>query len=141
MKAFCATPTQGYFLRLDVGEEVLTSLTKFLVENNLTGASISGIGAVKHTEIGYFDLPRREYLKKIFDEEMELISFNANFAWSQETPIIHAHATISGPDYLAYSGHLFRAQIAITGEFFVWGNNLHLARREDNRTGLKLISD
>lgn len=136
-----STPSgTNHIVRLDAGEEVLESLTVYLKERRIVGGVISGIGAVKDTTLGYFDLPSREYQRREFPEEMELINLTGNITWVDEAPFIHAHATISGADYLAKSGHLFGATVAITGEFFIWPSEIKLPRELDQRTGLKLIS-
>jgi uncharacterized protein len=130
----------GTAIRLDPGEEVLTRLTEFVQESNLSGGTISGIGAVKNATLGFYDLHRREYLRRDFPDEMELVSFTANVTWVEDKPFIHAHATLSGSDFLARSGHLFSAEIAVTGEFFFSPSDHKLRRVLDERTGLKLIS-
>lgn len=141
MKGFITT--LGTLVRLDPGEEVLTTLTAFLVREKIQGAVISGIGAVKDVTLGYFDLHRQEYEKTHFAEDMELVSFQGNvtFVHGAETPLIHAHATLSGRDFIAKSGHLFAATIAVTGEFMVQPFNRRIRRALDPRTGLNLIDD
>ena len=127
-------------VRLDFGEEVIETLTAYLGEQGFEGGVITGIGAVHRTTLGFFDLPSREYQRREFPEEMELINFTANITRVDGAPFIHAHATISGADYAARSGHLFAATVAVTGEFFIWPAPLALGRSLDERTGLKLIS-
>lgn len=138
---FSAPSGTNHIVRLDAGEEVLETLTAYLKKRQIVGGVISGIGAVKDTTLGFFDLPSREYQRREFPEEMELINLTGNITWVDEAPLIHAHATISGADYLAFCGHLFGATVAITGEFFIWPSEVKLRRELEKRTGLKLISD
>ncbi len=136
-----ATPSgTDHIVRLDVGEEVIETLTAYLKQQGIGGGVISGIGAVMRTTLGYFDLPSREYQKREFAAEMELINLTGNITWVDDAPLIHAHVTLSGADYLAYSGHLFGATVAITGEFYIRPSEVKLQRALDKRTGLKLIS-
>jgi len=139
MRAFHTS--SGYVVRLDRGEEVLSTLAAFLKAEGVSGATLSGIGAVQRTTLGYFDLHKREYLRREFPDDMELVSLTGNLTWVEGEPLIHAHVTISGPDFVAVSGHLFSAEIAITGEFAIVPTGMRLERALDERTGLRLIKD
>ena len=55
---------QDYFIYIEKDEKVMHSLTKFCLDNNIQNGKISGIGAVKMTEIGAYDIVKKEYLKK-----------------------------------------------------------------------------
>jgi predicted DNA-binding protein with PD1-like motif len=133
------TPS-GYLVRLDRGEEVVESLSRFAREQGLPGGAMTGIGAVKNTTIGFFDLEQKEYNKREFPQEMELVGLTGNMAWADGEPVIHAHVMLSGPDYAAYGGHLFSAEIAVTGEIFVSPTEIQIQRSLDPETGLKLIA-
>jgi len=129
----------GLFVRLDAGEEIITTLGALAADRDIPGAVFSGIGAVHRTTLGYFELGKREYLRREFPDEMELVTCHGNLTWVDGAPLIHAHATIAGADYVAHAGHLFSAEIAVTGEFFFHATDLRLGRSLDARTGLKLI--
>jgi predicted DNA-binding protein with PD1-like motif len=137
MKTF--KTSTGYVVRLDPGEEILGTLTGFVIDEEIAGGTITGIGAVKNTTIGYFDLHRKEYSKRRFSDDMELVNLTGNVTWVEGEPFVHAHATISGPDFVAHSGHLFEAEIAVTGEFLLHPTDRRILRAPDERTGLKLI--
>ena len=128
-----------FLVRLDLDEEIITTLSQFAKEKQLKGAQVFGIGAVKQAVLGFFDLSRREYQKQEFSEEMELVSLMGNLSWSGEEPILHAHVSISGPDYRVFGGHLFSAFIAVTGEFFITPLDIKIERMLHEPTGLKLI--
>lgn len=130
----------GYMVRLDVGEEVMHTLGLFFEQAKLQGAFFSGIGAVKNTTLGYFDLHRRQYSERQFAGDMELLSCTGNLTWVDGGPMIHAHAVISGPDFTAFGGHVFSMEIAVTGEFLVTPTDTALLRAADERTGLNLIA-
>lgn len=130
---------QGYVVRLDVGEEIIATLARWAAETELPAASISGIGAVKNAVLGYFDLHRKTYSQCTFAEDMELLSLAGNVTWVDDAPMIHAHAVLGGPDYATVGGHLFAAEVAVTGEIFVAPLATKICRAPDARTGLKLI--
>lgn len=139
MKAFRSRDGARHLLRLDRGEEVLGSLVDFAAREKLPGAALAGVGAVEQTELGYFDLRRREYLRRVFAGEMELLSLSGNITWWSGEPVVHAHVVLGGPDYTTVGGHLFRATIAVTAEIVVTTLDAPLERDIDERTGLKLL--
>jgi uncharacterized protein len=130
----------AYVFRLDPGEEVMSTLTEGVVRSRIDGGSIVGIGAVVNTTLGYFDLHSKSYSQKEFPDDMELVNFTGNITWVDGKPFIHAHATLSGADYIAYAGHVFSSVIAVTGEFFVHPSEVTIHRELDARTGLKLMA-
>jgi uncharacterized protein len=129
----------GFFLRLDPGEDVLKTLTDFLRTEEIGGAILSGIGTLRKTILGYFDLPRQTYLKREYPEDVELVAFSGNVTTVDGGPFVHAHVLISGSDFTAQGGHLFGGEIAVTGEFFVWPTGGRIQRALDERSGLKLV--
>lgn len=129
------------FMRLDPGEEVMSTLAAILEKHGayISSGGITGIGTVRKAVLGYYDLARREYLRREVPEEMELVSFVGNVTYVDGKPFVHAHAVLSGPDFAPLAGHLFQAEIAATGEFFYVEGGERLKREEDRATGLKLI--
>jgi hypothetical protein len=132
--------SSGYVVRLDRGEEVISALTAFVQGEEIAGAAIQGLGTLHHAVLGYFDRQRQEYLKREFPEDMELLSLVGNLTWLEGAPFIHAHAVLSGSDFVARGGHLFSAEIAATGEFLIWTTARRIARHPDSGTGLKLMA-
>ena len=128
------------FVRLDPGEEVMSSLAAILQTHsqNVSG-QITGIGTVRRAALGYYDLERRQYLRREVPGDMELVSFVGNVTWLDGRPFVHAHAVLSGPDFVPLAGHLFQAEIAATGEFCCVEGGGFLRREEDQATGLKLV--
>ncbi len=129
----------GYIVRCDIGDEVVSALARFAAENNVESGTVIGIGAVKNVVLGYFDLSRKEYLQREFDGIYELLSLSGNFARLDSETILHCHAVISDQDFKVSGGHLFSGVIAITGEFYIRAGGTKVERGPDETTGLKLI--
>ena len=55
---------KDYLINIDKDEKVVETLTRFCKENGIKNAKLSGIGAVKKTEIGAYDLPKKEHIKR-----------------------------------------------------------------------------
>jgi uncharacterized protein len=130
----------SYVVILEIGEELISSLTGFANQEQVTAASISAIGALRDFELGYYYPDRKEYGRKKFEEIAELISCTGNIAIRQEVPFIHAHAVLGRNDFTVVGGHLFEGIVAVTAEIIVFPLADRMERSYDERTGLYLLS-
>ena len=110
---------QDYFLYIEKNEKVMHTITKFCLDKNIQNGRISGIGAVKKTEIGAYDIIKKEYLKKEYSDSLELVSFEGNVTLKESQPFLHAHVVLSDHDMITLGGHLFETTVAAVGEFFL----------------------
>jgi predicted DNA-binding protein with PD1-like motif len=129
----------GFLVRCDIGDEIVSVLTQFASDNGITSGTVTGIGAVKDPILGYFDLLTKEYLRKEFNGNFELLNLTGNFARLDSGVILHCHAAISDVNCVVFGGHLFRGEIAITGEFYIYPGDIEVRRGPDEATGLNLI--
>ena len=49
-----------FFIHIEKNEKVMKTFTEFCIKNHINNAKISGIGAVKNTEIGAYDTLKKE---------------------------------------------------------------------------------
>ncbi len=115
-----------YQVYLEKGESVVETLTNLCKEQNIMNGYITGIGAVNNIELGAYDSKTGEYIKKIFVNDYELITYQGNIMLLDDKPFIHAHVTIGNHDMEIFGGHLFKATIAVVGEFIInkiYGNS------------------
>ena len=110
---------KNYLINIDKDEKVVETLTRFCKENRIKNAKLSGIGAVKKTEIGADDLPKKEYIKREYSEFLELLSLEGNGALKDGEPFIHAHVVLSDHKMQTLGGHLFETTVGVAGEFFL----------------------
>lgn len=129
----------GYVVRLQKGEEIHGALTRFMREKHIGGGSVAGLGAVREVSLGYYNVETKEYVRKSYDGDYELVNLTGNLSHVDGEPLLHAHAVISGADMAALGGHLFTATIAVTGEFFITDAGREMNRALDSETGLKLL--
>ncbi|HWP61514.1 MAG TPA: PPC domain-containing DNA-binding protein [Candidatus Paceibacterota bacterium] len=131
----------GYFLVFERGEEFFTALARFCEEHDIHWAQFSGIGAVEDVEIGYYDLPARQYVFRREAGPFEVSNMDGNIAELNEAPLIHAHTVLARCDesLSTIGGHLKRAVVALTLEVCLWQVSQPLLRRPDDATGLNLI--
>lgn len=105
----------GYWLTLEKGEEIRSTISGWAKVNEINGAQIWGIGAVEEIELGYFNVKAKKYELRKFSGSHELLSCMGNI--TEEG--LHAHASISKDDFIVRGGHLNSAKISVFGEFFV----------------------
>ena len=115
----CKQYDNTYLVYLEKGEEIVDELTKFCIEYHILNGHISGIGAVNNIELGAYDTKAGEYIKKIFEYDHELITYQGNIMLLDDKPFIHAHITIGNHNMEIFGGHLFSANIAVVGEFII----------------------
>src|SRR3990167_7606502 len=105
-----------YLLRLDRGEEVVSTLKEFSKTNNVKSGSIKGVGGVGPATLAFYDRLKKQYLTKTFNEEYELLSLLGNFSIFNNQPVAHCHAILSGEDFKAFGGHVMEMTVALTCE-------------------------
>ena len=130
---------EHFWVKLDRGEEVSASLDRFFMESGVKSGVLLAIGALEETELGFFDCRSSQYLRRSFPEEMELVSFIGNITQLDGKTFCHAHAVLSGSDFIARAGHFFSGNVAITVECQVFPAATVVSRKLDDFTGLKLI--
>lgn len=128
-----------WILVLDRGEELIGTVTEFLAEKDIRGGLVTGIGALMNHTLGYYSLEGREYLKRTFEENMELGNLTGTVGFVDGSPFLHAHVTVSGPELIAFTGHLVKGEVAVTAELIVTDFGVELPREEDDDIGLKLF--
>ena len=69
---------KDHFIYIEKNEKVMDTLTRFCIDQGISNAKLSGIGAVKETEIGAYDTVKKEYIRKEFSDVLELVSFEGN---------------------------------------------------------------
>ena len=125
-----------YFVYLEKGEKVVNVLTSFCKKHNILNGHISGIGAMNNIELGAYDSASKEYIKKTFKEDHELITYQGNIMLLDDKPFIHAHITIGNHNMEIFGGHLFSMNVAVVVEFIIQKIDGNSKRTFNNEIGL-----
>lgn len=128
-----------YVVVFETGEEVVTNLAKFALENQLSASHLTAIGALSEVTLGYFNLEKRGYKHIPVKEQVEVVSLVGNITLTGNEPRIHAHIVISKSDGSAHGGHLIEAHVRPTLEVIIQETPEYLCRKTDPTTGLALI--
>lgn len=129
----------GFIMVLDIGDEVIDSLKKLAAAERIGVASLTGIGAVRDSVLGYIDLEQKHYLRREFPGSMELVSLTGNMALLNDEPFAHCHAVLGDREMRVFGGHLFQATVSLTVEIFLRVYEGQIARRFDANSGANLI--
>lgn len=121
--------------RLDPGDTVMESLRTLREDHDLSGASVTGIGAVDRVTLGHYDVETQEYREETMDGQFEVSSFVGNIGPDR----IHAHITVGDEDFSALAGHCAGARVSGTFELFIRRTPARLTHRPDRDTGLDVF--
>jgi predicted DNA-binding protein with PD1-like motif len=130
----------GLLVRLEKGEKINSSLIKLARDESIGGAFIHGLGAVTNVELGIYHLNKKEYEKRLFSGEAELLNLTGNISWFEGNPAVHNHVTIGSPTFQAYGGHLFEAEVNVTVELYIQIFDKKIRRKFVPKIGLNLLS-
>lgn len=130
------------YVRLDKGDEVLSSLVKVCEQKQITTAQIQGIGGCQKAVVGVFDPDRRDYNREEVNALLEMISLDGNITVYEGNPYIHAHASFAyrgdGGKAAVLCGHLLEAVIGLTGEIVITPAEGRITRRYDESLGIRV---
>jgi uncharacterized protein len=130
----------NYLIRLDKGERLSEAFEKFTAETELDGAWVNGVGAALEVTLGFYDLDKKEYAWKTFNELREIASMQGNFAINEEgKAVFHLHGVFSDRDYRTVGGHVKDLVAGATVELFVHRTYQPLRRKIDPNTGIQTL--
>jgi uncharacterized protein len=128
-----------YVLRLNRGEEVISTLKNFCKKESVLSASFTGIGAVNKVKLGWYDVENKEYEKKEFQEKLEIISLIGNVAKMNEEIIVHTHGTFGTREFKTLSGHIDEMIVSATCEIILEKFEKPIERERSEEIGLNLM--
>jgi predicted DNA-binding protein with PD1-like motif len=128
-----------YLLEFRTGQEVMHGLLAFARKHKLVAGHLTGIGAISHAVIGFFDPQTKTYLRKDEPGQAEVLSLTGNLALNDNEPFFHVHVALGLRDGSARGGHLFEATVRPTVEVVLTTYPKPVRRKTDSETGLPLL--
>lgn len=132
----------NYVLRFDKDELLIEALVSFVQQQDIRGAWVSGLGAARWCELGFYHLDRQEYSFQRIDSPagaLEITGLHGNVAWLDGEPKIHIHGSFADEHMRAYGGHVKELAVGATCEIFLHQSQIELRRNDDTATGLPLL--
>lgn len=128
-----------YVVKLEIGDEIVESLTELCKKENITAGTIQGLGAVDEIDIGYYSMQDKVYHTATYNKQLEMITLNGNISVKESLPYLHLHGAFSDEKYTMVAGHLNKVRISITAEIFVTVLNGIVTRTVSKETGLNVF--
>jgi hypothetical protein len=127
-------------LRLNRGDELISSLIKYCEEKKIVSAWIWGIGAVSYVELSAYDLEHKKYIDNKIKDDLEISSLSGNIGLLDNKLVAHLHAVVSDWKTNSFGGHLNKATVSATCELIINPIEFKIVRKHDKEIGLNLIS-
>ncbi|HYE83580.1 MAG TPA: PPC domain-containing DNA-binding protein [Clostridia bacterium] len=127
-----------YFIRIDKGEEVVSSLKEFCTKKKLKLGSVIGLGAADKVTIGLFNTINKEYHNIELTGEYEITNLTGNITTMDGEVYLHLHITLGDEEYKAHGGHLNECWISGTCELIIDVIDGKVGREFDEHSGLNL---
>ncbi len=131
------TPT--YVVVLDPGDEAMAVLSGFAVEQHLSGAQVTAVGAFARAVVGWFDREAKDYRPIPVDQQCEVLSLVGDVAVGPDGPQPHIHAVLGLEDGTTRGGHLLEGHVWPTLEVIIRETHAGLRKTRRPEIGLALI--
>lgn len=128
-----------YALVFDAGDEVVTQMTDFARQQELSASQFTGLGAFSDVVLGFFNFEKKDYDRTVINEQVEVVSLIGDVTLDNGNPKLHPHVVVARHDGTAHGGHLLQAHVRPTLEVVITETPAHLRRKIDPKTGLPLI--
>lgn len=123
-------------MRMDKGDEITEQIKLIAQKENITAGIVSGIGATDNFTVGIFDLAKKDYNRYTYTGNHEITSLAGNISTMNNESYIHLHITCAGGTGTIVGGHLFEANISLTGEIFIQIADGKIDRKRDEALGI-----
>ncbi len=128
-----------YVVRLERGEELLSCLRTLAEKEDISLASIEGLGAADHIVIGLYDVKNQYFHRYECEQPLEISSINGNITRMNDEVYLHVHANFADQDMNVIGGHVNECRISATCELFIRRLDGKVGRFKDEETGLNLF--
>jgi predicted DNA-binding protein with PD1-like motif len=108
-----------WILRLDPGEDLPETLAAFCREAGVAAGHLTGLGSLDVAVLGFLDPETDEYVKRRFEERLEIGHLAGTISVEGDRPHVHLHAVLGPRECLAYAGHLHAGKVGALAEVFV----------------------
>jgi predicted DNA-binding protein with PD1-like motif len=93
-------------LRFESGEAIADGLLAWLREQGVGYATLTGLGAVRHATVSYWNAETQDYEQHELDRQMEVVSLIGNATIKDGSPFTHIHVALGQSDLSIVGGHL-----------------------------------
>ncbi len=125
---------------LDPGDEAVAAITRFARDKDISGASLTALGAFERATVGWFDLAARVYRPIPIAQQCEVLSVIGDIATGDDGQAsVHLHAVLGLSDGSTRGGHLLDGIVRPTLEVIIVETTAKLRRKKRPELGIALI--
>lgn len=107
-------------IRLEIGEEIISTIADVCNKEGVTGAYFTGIGATGHVRFGAGNEIEGKYEVTEINEKMEIVHLTGDVAMKEGKCMPHAHVVLAGQGgKTIVGGHLEEGTIFSTADIFI----------------------
>ena len=128
-----------FFVRLERGEEILSSLAALAEKEDIALGCVSGLGAVDRFTAGVFFPQEKVYRKNDFHGNFEITSLTGTITRMDGKPYLHLHMSAGNEYGKVTGGHLNEAHVSATCEIVVRVVEGSVGRAFSDEIGLNLF--
>lgn len=126
-------------IRMDPGEEILSTLNDVALREDIRLAEVSALGAINEFTVGLYDRGEHRYHSNSFAFDAEIVSLTGTITYANELPYLHLHMSAADKDGRVFGGHLNRAVVSCTCEMAVRLIPGEVGRIQNPETGLNIF--
>ena len=128
-----------FVVRMDRGEEILSSLSELCRKEEIRLAQVDALGAIDHAVVSGYDVPTRQFFRKESKEPMENSNLCGTVSRKDGEVYLHLHVTVCDRDLVAHGGHANELRVSATCEMVVRVLNGEVGRELDEQIGLNIF--
>lgn len=126
-------------IRLEVGDEIVSSLLEVAENEKIGFAGVYGLGATDRFSVGVFDLCKKTYDRFDFSGSFEITGLSGNITVMDGRPYQHIHITCAGPGGNVVGGHLLECRISLTAEIILHTEEISVVRKFDENLNINRL--
>lgn len=127
-------------LRIDKGEEILSTLKTIAIKENIKLANINALGAVNNFVVGVFKTNEKKFYANEFSGDFEIVSLTGTINTMNGEFYSHLHMSAGNQNGQVFGGHLNKAIVSATCEMIINVIEGVVDRKYDEETGLNLFN-
>ena len=126
-------------IRLDVGDEIMSSLRKIVDTEKVKLAQINGLGAASEFTIAIRNRETKVYEPLDYSGRYEIANIHGNVTTLNGESYLHIHIGCGNEKGEYRGGHLLKCVIGGTAEIFMTTYDGIVDRQVDDKTGLNVF--
>lgn len=126
-------------IRIDKGEEIISSLLSVAEREAISLAEVGAIGAINDFTVGVFHPGEKKYAANHFQGDFEIVSLCGTLTVMDGRPYCHLHLSAGDETGRVFGGHCNSAFVSATCEMVLRLIDGTVGRRFSEEIGLNLL--